>query len=216
MNLGSETETLEFKESTSEMYEALIDITAMLNKHGWGELYFGVFNNGNIKGMQIGEETKRDISRKIFENIKPQIYPVINELEYLGKKYIRLTFEGSSRPYSCEGKYYIRVSDESRELSPLELTNMILNFNYEKSEKMVSDCTIDDIDENSVKNFYNKALNIKRLSDTNYDVKSILNKLNLIYKDGKHLNNAGKMLFSAKKPISIKMGIFATNEKKRL
>lgn len=67
MNLGNETEIKEFKETTSELEEALIDITAILNKHGHGELYFGVKDNGDIKGMQIGKETKRDISRKIYE-----------------------------------------------------------------------------------------------------------------------------------------------------
>ena len=42
MNLGSESETVEFKKSTGEHKEALQAISAMLNKHGRGELYFGV------------------------------------------------------------------------------------------------------------------------------------------------------------------------------
>lgn len=39
MNLGSESETVEFKKSTGEHKEALQAISAMLNKHGGGELY---------------------------------------------------------------------------------------------------------------------------------------------------------------------------------
>lgn len=42
MNLGRETETLEFKKSTSELKEGVISIASMLNKHQKGELYFGV------------------------------------------------------------------------------------------------------------------------------------------------------------------------------
>ena len=46
MNLGSESETVEFKKSTGEHKEALQAISAMLNKHGRGELYFGVKDDG--------------------------------------------------------------------------------------------------------------------------------------------------------------------------
>ena len=214
MNLGNETEIKEFKETTSELEEALIDITAILNKHGHGELYFGVKDNGDIKGMQIGKETKRDISRKIYEKIKPQLYPIISELNDDGKTYIKIEFNGISKPYSYDGKYYIRVIDESRELSPLELTNFILDVNYKKWEQMCSECSIDDIDLKSVEYFYKKSIKAKRMPEIDFDLNLILSKLGLFYEDNIHLNNAGKMLFSNKKPITLKMAVFATNEKK--
>ena len=87
MNLGKENEQIEFKESTSELSDALIDITAILNKHNCGTLYFGVKNNGDVCGMQVGDSTIRDISRKVFEKIKPQILPTINE-EFLNEKQV--------------------------------------------------------------------------------------------------------------------------------
>lgn len=34
MNLGTETEKLEFKKSTSELKEGIISLSSMLNKHG--------------------------------------------------------------------------------------------------------------------------------------------------------------------------------------
>ena len=46
MNLGIETETLEFKRSTGELKEAVHSICAILNKHQCGELYFGVKTDG--------------------------------------------------------------------------------------------------------------------------------------------------------------------------
>lgn len=70
-NLGKENEQIESKESTSELSDALIDITAIFNKHNHGTFYFGVKNNGDVCGMQVGESTIRDISRKVFEKIKP-------------------------------------------------------------------------------------------------------------------------------------------------
>ena len=36
MNLGIETEVLEFKKSTSQLKDSMDDICAMLNKHGYG------------------------------------------------------------------------------------------------------------------------------------------------------------------------------------
>ncbi len=79
---------------------------------------------------------------------------------------------------------------------------------------MISDCTIKDIAHDTLELFYRKAVKIKRLPEIEFDEKLLLNKLGLLYDDDIHLNNAGKMLFSNKKPIVLKMAVFATNEKK--
>ena len=57
MNLGIETETLEFKKSTGELKEAVQSICAILNKHRHGELYFGVMANGIPVGQIVTEES---------------------------------------------------------------------------------------------------------------------------------------------------------------
>ena len=48
MNLGIETEYIEFKQSTSQLGKALESMVAMLNKRGEGEVYFGVLDNGDV------------------------------------------------------------------------------------------------------------------------------------------------------------------------
>ena len=53
MNLGKESETLEFKNTTGELREAIDDICAILNKHGKGVLYFGVKPNGDVCGQTV-------------------------------------------------------------------------------------------------------------------------------------------------------------------
>ena len=78
-NIGKETEQIEFKKSTGELKEGIISIGSILNKHENGELYFGVKNNGDVIGQEIGDSTLRDVSRAIRENIKPAIYPVVEE-----------------------------------------------------------------------------------------------------------------------------------------
>ena len=60
MNLGRETETLEFKKSTGELKEGIISIGAILNKHQKGELYFGVRPDGTPIGQEISEKTLRE------------------------------------------------------------------------------------------------------------------------------------------------------------
>ena len=49
----------------------------VLNKNGKGILYFGVRNDGEIVGQQIGDRTLREISQGIANAIKPQIIPTI-------------------------------------------------------------------------------------------------------------------------------------------
>ena len=51
MNLGIESETLEFKKSTGEIEKAISNIASMLNKHGHGTLFFGVAPDGQVIGQ---------------------------------------------------------------------------------------------------------------------------------------------------------------------
>lgn len=73
MNLGKESETLEFKKTTGELKEAMVSIVSILNKHGVGTLYFGVKPNGDVTGQDVSESSLRDVSRLVFESIRPQM-----------------------------------------------------------------------------------------------------------------------------------------------
>ncbi len=53
MNIGIETEYVEFKKSIGELKEACESICAILNKYGVGTIYFGVKSNGTVCGMDI-------------------------------------------------------------------------------------------------------------------------------------------------------------------
>ena len=98
----------------------------MLNKHSDGTVYFGVKNDGNIIGQEIGDKTLRDISQAIAHSIKPQIIPIIT-LELLdNNNVVKVKALGSEKPYSAFGKYYIRTADEDRELSPAGLRKIML------------------------------------------------------------------------------------------
>ncbi|MBQ3161201.1 MAG: putative DNA binding domain-containing protein [Oscillospiraceae bacterium] len=127
MNIGVETEQIEFKKSTGELKEGVISIASMLNKHRSGVLYFGVKNDGEVIGQQIGDNTLRDISQAIANFIKPQIIPSISFELIDDKNIIKITVEGNERPYSAYGKYYMRSADEDREISPSVLRNLMMS-----------------------------------------------------------------------------------------
>lgn len=127
MNIGVETEQIEFKKSTGELKEGIVSISSMLNKHGSCELYFGVRNDGEAIGQQIGNDTLREISQAIANFIKPQIIPSIAFELIGGKNIIKVTAAGREKPYSAYGKYYMRSADEDREVSPAVLREMMLS-----------------------------------------------------------------------------------------
>lgn len=131
MNLGKESEILEFKKSTSELDEGIISLVAMLNKHGEGTLYFGVKNNGDVVGQkQINENTLRDVSRRISEKIKPQIIPHISLELIEDKEVIKVYVKGRDIPYTAFEVYYSRSFDEDKKLAPNEIKSLI-NFDGE-------------------------------------------------------------------------------------
>ena len=70
-----ECETIEFKKSLSELKEGLVSIVAILNKHGSGELWFGVRNDGVSVGLNATTKTLRDVSQAISAHIEPKIFP---------------------------------------------------------------------------------------------------------------------------------------------
>ena len=212
INLGKESETIEFKKSTSEINEAIISIVAILNKHGQGKVLFGVKNNGDAIGQEVGEKTLRDISRKISEDIKPTIYPNIHELKNF-PGVIEVSFNGIDKPYSAKGKFYIRVADEDKQMDINSLLKEINHFDKSNSlwEKMPSNVSIDEVDETLLKKYIEKANHCGRINDEYSNKKEVLSKLGLLTNN--ELNNAGNILFSKNKPILLKTAVFKTDEK---
>ena len=212
INLGKETETLEFKKTTGEMKAAMISIASILNKHGVGTLYFGVKPNGDVAGQEVSESSLRDVSRAVYETIKPQIYPAITEEVFEGHSTIKVEFSGESTPYSASGRYYLRTADEDREVTPEELKVFFGANKYrEKWEKGLSELTEKQVDRSAIKSFWQNAVAAGRLPEGRYTCPIILKRFGLI-RNGK-LTNAGEALFGNNHPIALKVGIFATDEK---
>jgi ATP-dependent DNA helicase RecG len=212
VNIGYESETVEFKKSIGELKEAVISVASILNKHKSGVLYFGVKNNGDIIGQQSGAETARDISHKIQEGVKPTPLISVEQLPFGDLYYFRVNFSGKETPYSAFGRYYIRTSDEDRELTPTQLRDLFFDTgDYTDWEDTLTEYTADDIDEQLLRASYKDGLEAGRFSEPFSDKVSVLSRLNLL-KNGR-LTNAGVMLYSSRKPLTLKLALFATDER---
>jgi len=189
-----ESETVEFKKSTSELKDGIVSISSILNKHGSGELYFGLRNDGTVLGQQISAKTLRDVSKAISDHIEPKIYPKIRSVKIQTKTCVKVSFEGKDAPYFAYGRAYIRTADEDRRLSARELEHLILKKNKDKlrwDNEVSRETKISDISVKKLKSFL-------KSSGLRYDsLRNALAKLKLL-SSGKLLNTA--VILFAKKP----------------
>ena len=204
MNIGKETELIEFKKSTGELKEGVISLASMLNKNGSGTLYFGVKNDGDVVGQQIGDNTLRDVSQAIANFIKPQIIPSVS-IEYIGENnIIKVYVQGNERPYSAYGKYYMRSADEDREISPNTLRDVMLS-NADSLVKIESNNQV--LAFNQLKMLYtNAGLTINE--------ETYKHNLNLLTQDGKY--NLMANLLADNNSFSIKVAKFKGTDKTEL
>ena len=121
INFGQESETLEYKESLSAKEEAGKDLCALANKNG-GILYFGVKNNGDIRGIQdANDKTIRELAKFFDDNIQPKLYPTISIEDFDGKNLIKVEVEKSLTPYHAfRHVSYIRVASASQQITQPE------------------------------------------------------------------------------------------------
>lgn len=208
-----ESETVEFKKSTSELKQGIISLSSMLNKSGSGILYFGVLNDSTIIGQQIGKDTTHDISVEIKNHIKPEVIPIVELLNFSDKQIIKVSVVGDKKPYSAYGRYYIRSDDEDLLMSNEVLEQFFKDdsIDYSKWENTITEWTIEDIDEERLIKYFNEANECGRLNYVYKDSVDALTKLGLFKNN--HLNNAGYYLFSKNKPLKLKLAVFNTDDR---
>ena len=216
MNLGMETECVEYKRSTSEMREGMESIASILNKHGHGTLYFGVRpSDGEVVGQDVSEKTLRDISQKVGELIEPRIYPQIERLETLeGKAYVRVEFSGFETPYACDGRYRIRLADKDIVMSRAKLADMMRESENRSNpwDSRSSDTPVSAVDEKALRRYVERGVEAKRIPFSYTEPIDVLSRLGLLCEDGM-LTNAAAVCFVPSKDIMLKMGVFADSKR---
>lgn len=211
MNIGEETELVEFKKSTGEHREAMEAISAILNKHGQGNLYFGVNNDGEVVGQEVSDKTLRQVGQWIADKVEPTIHPVIEKLDDgEGYDYIHVQFSGSEPPYSADGRYFIRVGTRNDKLSPSALNRFVADA-YNRIhpwDRRSSGKTVTDVDEKTLRKYHERGVKSRRLPFDYEDAESCLSSLHLLCEDGT-LTNAAAVCFVPTHEIMLRMGVFA-------
>lgn len=201
MNLGMESELIEFKKTTGELKEGIISLASMLNKNGKGTLYFGVRNDGEVLGQQIGDRTLREVSQGIANAVKPQIIPTIIMELCDDKNVIKVTVEGDEIPYSAYGKYYMRSADEDREISPQQLRSLMLSA----SDSIVN------IEANNQELSFEQLKMLYAGNDFTLHENSYKHNLNLLTRDGAY--NLMAAILADVNSYSIKVAVFRGTDK---
>ena len=107
VQLGSENETTEFKKDLGQLDKGILSLTAMINRHNRGTVYFGVDDDGTVVGVKPAPNHLEKIRNNIRSSVFPQILADISILETPeGLKYIRVFATGQDTPYSYDGRYY--------------------------------------------------------------------------------------------------------------
>lgn len=126
-----ETRTLEFKETITNTF--LKTVSAFSNYDG-GTIYFGIDDDGNIKGLKDVKQACLDIENKINDSISPQPNYTL-EIQN-NDQTIKLTVKsGIQKPYLYKSKAFKRNDTATIEADTLELSRLILegkNISFEE------------------------------------------------------------------------------------
>lgn len=126
-NLGKECETVEFEDDLGQSEEGLRSLSAMLNRHNHGTVYFGVDNQGEITGLDAGKDAYESLRSLVRIRIQPRIVPLVSEhVTYDGRRYISLQASGYNTPYSYDGRYYMRDSSSDEGIGPETISQLVM------------------------------------------------------------------------------------------
>ncbi|MHB1276522.1 MAG: AlbA family DNA-binding domain-containing protein, partial [Candidatus Humimicrobiaceae bacterium] len=132
-----ESETVEFKESISQMDNSLKTICAFLNNNG-GRVYFGISDKGNPTGINLSDANIREISQKIMLKIKPEITPKISDHRINDIPVLKISVEkGINNIYYCNGVAYDRSGTSTVIMPPDEIRRRIIENNQTQWERLI-------------------------------------------------------------------------------
>ena len=126
-----ETRIVEFKETITNTF--LKTVSAFSNYDG-GTIFFGIDDNGDIKGLLDVKQACLDIENKINDSISPQPNYML-EIQN-NDQIIKLTIKsGLQKPYLYKSKAYKRNDTATIEVDTLEFSRLILegkNIRFEE------------------------------------------------------------------------------------
>ena len=177
---------VEFKESFSS--DLSKDICSFANGNG-GKILLGISDDKKIKGIEITNRLKSQI-HDMARNCDPKLEVFLEEFSNI---LIITVHEGKNKPYSANGKFYIRQGANSQQLNRDEIREF-----FQKEGKILFDEKVNkrfnlnaDFNKKAFKIFLDRSKISPILSE-----KEILRNMELLH-DSK-IKNAGVLLFCNK------------------
>ena len=194
-----ESETLELKKSTGQLERGMESLCGMLNVEG-GSVVFGVTDDGNVVGQEVGDSTKREIASCIRE-FEP--FPLL-DIEYVSipntdKQLIVITTTSTDdKPFVYKGRPYMRVESTTATMPQVRYHDLLDRSNRSVIQwemKTNLELTLSDLDEEEIKRTVRIGVETGRLPEVAYrsDTPTVLSNLELM-KDGR-LTNAAAVLY---------------------
>ena len=176
-----ETRTLEFKETITNTF--LKTVSAFSNYDG-GTIFFGVDDEGNIKGLPDVKQACLDIENKINDSITPQ--PDYTLEVQNNDQTIKLTVKsGLQKPYLYKSKAYKRNDTATIEVDTLEFSRLVLDGKNIRFEELP--CKDQEL---SFEILHRKLKETVRIENFDKDTLKTLN----LYDDVNGFNNAAGLL----------------------
>ncbi len=194
-----ESQTIEFKKSTSMMREAIETIIAFANTEG-GYLIFGITDDGAVIGQDVSDGTLKDIANSIKLNSDPKIYPTIEKIQINNKNCVVVTVDESPlKPHLAFGRPFLRVGAVNQRIEREQYEYLLQQrFNgYGFDYLTRDDADINDIDVDTLMEFLETANSLRNLNENLLlPTEMILEKLDIL-RNGK-ITNAALLLFGKK------------------
>jgi len=191
-----ESQTLEFKTSLRLRNEIGETISAFSNTNS-GIVLVGVSDEGKILGVEIGKKTVEDLANYVKENTDPQIYPGIKVHQVDSKNIIAITIkESKDKPVFVKDRVFQRVGKTNQRISATKIRELAQQERVKLhwDERICERATLDDIDEEKVKWFLEKAVHERRIEvKPNIPIREALERLELT-RNGR-VTNAAILLF---------------------
>ncbi|HPI19369.1 MAG TPA: putative DNA binding domain-containing protein [Candidatus Kapabacteria bacterium] len=191
-----ESQTIEFKKSTSMMREAIETIIAFANTEG-GYLIFGVADDGSVIGQDVSDGTLKDIANSIKLNSDPKIYPTIEKIQINNKSCVVVSVDESPlKPHLAFGRPFLRVGAANQRIEREQYEYLLQQrFNGYGFDYLTRDeADINDIDVDTLMEFLETANSLRNLNENLLlPTEMILEKLDIL-RNGK-ITNAALLLF---------------------
>ena len=185
---AGEGEQLEFKLQWSD--SALETLAAFANSHG-GTLLIGVSDNGQVSGWNGNDKELRAIVDQITDGLRlePQIQIIMDPRG----RVLCISVAAVGLPIALRGRYYQRLGNTTRQLSPETLGRLFIEKSGASWDKQPTDASLGEIDPTAVQRFLRLAHERLPGANENEPLDSVLRKLDLLTDD--RLRRGALLLF---------------------